>query len=211
MARAYKNIPLPTPTGNAVPSTDIRDAVFAGAKLDEEVNSLNETYTDRLGNFHTTSHGRDIKFSAQMVRQAIQLNAQLAQQASVFAQAQQAKEDAFNGSLAEQKERIDYIIANLGLKVLGDYEDGPYTIEDYNELIRYDNAYWKLRADVPKGTSTTGTTAASWVNDGPHFVNVGDSDLRQNIADNTTAATGAGAVGYGAGNAYPYGTVGDRL
>ncbi|MBK0698888.1 hypothetical protein GZZ85_14375, partial [Klebsiella aerogenes] len=41
--------PLPTPTQNPVPSTDIRDAVFAGAKMDEIVSSDNKTYIDRLG------------------------------------------------------------------------------------------------------------------------------------------------------------------
>ncbi|MGA8121336.1 hypothetical protein [Rouxiella badensis] len=168
-------------------------------------------YLDRLGTQRMTLNGFNIKMSAQLVAAANKLNAQLAQQAAVFTSAQNARTAAFNGSLAEQKQRIDYVVANLGLEVIGDYEKGPYTITEYNQLIRYDNAYWKLRADVPLGTSTTGTTAASWVNDGPHFVNVGDSELRQNIADNTTAATGAGAVGYAPGNAYPYGTVGDRL
>ncbi|WP_343558245.1 hypothetical protein [Klebsiella aerogenes] len=41
--------PLPTPTQNPVPSTDIRDAVYAGAMMDLIVSSTAKMYTDRLG------------------------------------------------------------------------------------------------------------------------------------------------------------------
>ncbi len=50
-------VPLPTPTDNAVPSTDIRDAVYAGAMLDKVVTSTELTYTDRLGDEHYTVDG----------------------------------------------------------------------------------------------------------------------------------------------------------
>ena len=50
-------VPLPTPTDNAVPSTDIRDAVYAGAMLDKAVTSTELTYTDRLGGEHYTVDG----------------------------------------------------------------------------------------------------------------------------------------------------------
>lgn len=55
-------VPLPTPTQVTVPSTDIRNAVFAGAKLDEEVTGAGEYYTDRLGKHRLTNTGRNIKF-----------------------------------------------------------------------------------------------------------------------------------------------------
>ncbi|EPJ5864513.1 hypothetical protein JRA82_005397, partial [Raoultella ornithinolytica] len=55
-------IPLPTPTKNPVPSTDIRDHLFAGAKLDEEVNSTTESYLDRFNVSHLTAVGRDNVF-----------------------------------------------------------------------------------------------------------------------------------------------------
>lgn len=48
---------LPTPTDNAVPSTDIRDAVYAGAMLDKVVTSTEPTYIDRLGGEHYTVDG----------------------------------------------------------------------------------------------------------------------------------------------------------
>ncbi|HBV3439778.1 TPA: hypothetical protein MDU43_004459 [Klebsiella pneumoniae] len=50
-------VPLPTPTDNAVPSTDIRDSVYAGAMLDKVVTSTEQKYVDRLGNEHYTVDG----------------------------------------------------------------------------------------------------------------------------------------------------------
>ena len=50
-------VPLPTPTDNQVPSTDIRDAVYAGAMLDKVVTSTDLTYHDRLGGEHYTVDG----------------------------------------------------------------------------------------------------------------------------------------------------------
>lgn len=40
---------IPTPTNNDVPSADIRDHVFAGAKLDQAMTSTDLTFTDRKG------------------------------------------------------------------------------------------------------------------------------------------------------------------
>ncbi|HHN8382575.1 TPA: hypothetical protein ACRRW5_003760 [Klebsiella quasipneumoniae] len=49
--------PLPTPTTNPVPSTDIRDHVYAGAMLDKLITTITELYyTDRLGQNHKTWH-----------------------------------------------------------------------------------------------------------------------------------------------------------
>ena len=50
-------VPLPTPTDNDVPSTDVRDAVYAGAMLDKVVTSTELTYKDRLGGEHYTVDG----------------------------------------------------------------------------------------------------------------------------------------------------------
>lgn len=57
MAKNYLNIPVPTPTHNPVPSTDIRDHVFGGAKVDEFVTSLAQYYLDRFGKKHHTIEG----------------------------------------------------------------------------------------------------------------------------------------------------------
>ncbi|MFW8352129.1 hypothetical protein ACOIBN_27300 [Klebsiella pneumoniae] len=50
-------VPLPTPTNNPVPSTDIRDAVYASAMLDKVVTSTELKYIDRLGGEHYTVDG----------------------------------------------------------------------------------------------------------------------------------------------------------
>lgn len=56
-------VPLPTPTQVPVPSTDIRNAVFAGAKLDEEVTGTGDYYTDRLSVQRLTNTGRTNLFN----------------------------------------------------------------------------------------------------------------------------------------------------
>ncbi|WP_341540989.1 tail spike protein, partial [Klebsiella michiganensis] len=63
-------VPLPTPTQVPVPSTDIRNAVFAGAKLDEEVTGAGEFYTDRLGVKRLTNTGRNNQFDAAQLDRA---------------------------------------------------------------------------------------------------------------------------------------------
>ncbi|HFX6876887.1 TPA: hypothetical protein ACIFNS_003508 [Klebsiella pneumoniae] len=63
-------VPLPTPTQVPVPSTDIRNAVFAGAKLDEEVTGTGEFYTDRLGVERLTNTGRNNQFDAAQLDRA---------------------------------------------------------------------------------------------------------------------------------------------
>ena len=63
-------VPLPTPTQAPVPSTDIRNAVFAGAKLDEEVTGTGEFYTDRLGVKRLTNTGRNNQFDAAQLDRA---------------------------------------------------------------------------------------------------------------------------------------------
>ena len=77
-------VPLPTPTQVPVPSTDIRNAVFAGAKLDEEVTSTGEFYTDRLGVKRLTNTGRNNQYNAAQQDRANQFQQFLLSSGYVF-------------------------------------------------------------------------------------------------------------------------------
>ncbi len=79
------------------------------------------------------------------------------------------------------EQRFNQFIENSGYKVLGDYSDGPFTLTEYNQLIRYQNELWKLTATTSIPFTTTGNDATSWANDSAHFVSVGDAALRQEL------------------------------
>lgn len=100
-------------------------------------------------------------------------------------------EQAFSAQLLSQQERFNTFIQSSGYKVIGEYTSGPLTITDYNQLIRYQNEFWKLTAATSLPFTTTGNDSASWVNDSAHFVSVGDAALRQELA----SPGGAGLIG----------------
>ncbi|EPK6574877.1 TPA: hypothetical protein RFC48_000029 [Klebsiella pneumoniae] len=77
-------VPLPTPTKVPVPSTDIRNAVFAGAKLDEEVTGTGDFYTDRLDVKRLTNTGRNNQFNAAQQERADQFQQFLLSSGYVF-------------------------------------------------------------------------------------------------------------------------------
>ncbi|EMH6517120.1 hypothetical protein V6N67_004116 [Raoultella planticola] len=77
-------VPLPTPTKVPVPSTDIRNAVFAGAKLDEEVTGTGDFYTDRLDMKRLTNTGRNNQFNAAQQERADQFQQFLLSSGYVF-------------------------------------------------------------------------------------------------------------------------------
>lgn len=156
-------VPLPTPTQAPVPSTDIRNAVFAGAKLDEEVTGTGNLYIDRLGVKRLTNTGRNNQFNS----------------------AQQDRLTLFNNQLADQNARFNEFIASSGYLIIGDYYDGPLTVEDYNQLVMYKNELYKLTSATGIPFTTSGNSDSSWSeSDSVHFVSVGDAALRQNLASN---------------------------
>ncbi|EPK1481304.1 phage tail fiber protein [Klebsiella pneumoniae] len=153
-------VPLPTPTQVPVPSTDIRNAVFACAKLDEEVTGLGDFYTDRLGSKHLTNTGRNNQFQ----------------------DAQNQRESDFVASQVDKEARFQQFLLNSGYQFLGDYENGPYTITARNQIIRYQNEFWRLNAATIPPYTTTGINNASWATDITHLVSVGDANLRQELS-----------------------------
>ncbi|HHG1209407.1 TPA: phage tail fiber protein [Klebsiella pneumoniae] len=153
-------VPLPTPTQVPVPSTDIRNAVFAGAKLDEEVTGLGDFYTDRLGAKHLTNTGRNNQFQ----------------------DAQNQRDSDFVASQADKEARFQQFLLNSGYQFLGDYENGPHTITARNQIIRYQNEFWRLNAATNPPYTTTGINSTSWATDITHLVSVGDANLRQELS-----------------------------
>ncbi|MEY0667407.1 hypothetical protein AB7262_08765 [Escherichia coli] len=93
--------------------------------------------------------------------------------------------------LLNQQQRFNTFIQSSGYKVIGEYTAGPLTLTEYNQLIRYQDAFWKLTATTDIPYTTTGNDAASWVNDSTHFVSVGDAALRQELG----ARGGSGLIG----------------
>ncbi|WP_157962061.1 hypothetical protein [Rahnella sp. NRRL B-41462] len=91
-------------------------------------------------------------------------------------------EQEFSSQLHSQEQRFNIFIQNSGYQVIGDYVNGPLTIDEYNQLIRYNGELWKITAATNIPYTTTGNDSSSWVVDSTHFVSVGDAALRQNLA-----------------------------
>ena len=141
-----------TPTQLPIPSEKPQDLKFNAGKIDEFVTSMGWTYTDRFGVKHYTIEG--IRYIA---------------------------EQGFAAQLLSQEQRFNLFIQNSGYKVIGDYEDGPLTITEYNQLVRYDGELWKLTAATDIPFTTTGNDDSSWATDSTHLVSVGDAALRQEL------------------------------
>ncbi|HHI1218892.1 TPA: hypothetical protein ACP4T3_004153 [Escherichia coli] len=157
-----------TPTNKPIPSEDPRDLKFNAGKIDEEVNGSADYYADRFGAQRLTNTGRNHQFQNQMQQQADDWLSQLNQQESDFQQ----------------------FLLNSGYQFLGDYENGPYTIAARNQIIRYQNEFWRLNAATNPPYATTGVNSTSWSTDVTHLVSVGDATLRQEL---TTIGDGKAA------------------
>lgn len=78
--------------------------------------------------------------------------------------------------------QFQQFLLNSGYEFLGDYENGPYTITARNQIIRYQNEFWRLNAGTNPSYTTTGINSTSWETDVTHLVSVGDANLRQELA-----------------------------
>lgn len=159
-----------TPTNKPIPSEDPRDLKFNAGKIDEEVNGSADYYTDRFDVQRLTNTGRNNQFQDQMTQQADDWLTQFNQQESDFQQ----------------------FLLNSGYHFLGDYENGPYTISARNQIIRYQNEFWRLNAATNPPYTTTGINSTSWATDVMHLVSVGDATLRQDLASDT----GSNIIGF---------------
>lgn len=142
-------------TNNPLGSTDARDLFDNIQNADFAVNSITQAiWRDRFGKNRKTFWGMEQQFSAQMSAQAQQHAAQI----------------------TYQKERFNTLVQNSGYEVIGNYESGPLTVTDYNQLVRYNNELWKLTASTPVPYTTT-----TWSVDSTRFVSAGDAALRNEL------------------------------
>ncbi|WP_220428397.1 hypothetical protein, partial [Klebsiella pneumoniae] len=117
--------------------------------------------------------GRDGLFSDQLGKQRSDF---------IYQYNQQAQE--FDAQLASQESRYESVLQQAGKTVLGRYEDGPWTLTSYNQLVSYGGTFWKLAASVAIGSeyTTAGTTESTWnATDKANFVDVGQDQLRSEL------------------------------
>ncbi|HII0415939.1 TPA: hypothetical protein ACYX8Z_005225 [Klebsiella pneumoniae] len=158
------------PIGSSAP-----EVLLINAKnLDFAMNDITTAFwKDRFGQERKTWYG--IESSLEVMRAA-----QLAAFISQFNQ--QAQE--FDAQLASQESRYESVLQQAGKTVLGRYEDGPWTLTSYNQLVSYGGTFWKLAASVVIGAgyTTAGTTGATWdATDRANFVDVGQDQLRTEL------------------------------
>ncbi|AYJ72814.1 hypothetical protein CPT_Seifer_032 [Klebsiella phage Seifer] len=96
-----------------------------------------------------------------------------------------ATKATWNAWFGSAQNRFDNFIASSGFNEVGDYYSGPITIQDYNDVIRYQGEAWKLNYSTPIPYTTSGNTDTSWLaTDKAKFNFLGEDVLRQNLASN---------------------------
>lgn len=163
-----------TPTNKPIPSEDPRDLKFNAGKVDEEVNGSADYYTDRFSVQRLTNTGRNNQFQ----------------------DAQTQREYDFVASQADKEARYQQFLLSSGYQFLGDYENGPYTITARNQIIRYQNEFWRLNASTNPPYTTTGVNSTSWTVDVTHLVSVGDATLRQELGSSTSGIVALPSSGF---------------
>ena len=163
---------------------DPKDFLDNSQNLDFALNDITKAiWTDRFGRSRKTLWGAEQEFSAQLLDQKQKLDAQMLYQKQKLDAQVLTQEQKLNAQILSQEQRFDIFIQSSGYIVIGEYTDGPLTIDEYNKLIRYNGELWKLNAETTPPYTTTGNDATSWVSDSTHFVSVADAQLRQQISD----------------------------
>lgn len=130
------------------------------------------------------SVGLEEKIDAQLSEQATEFESQMTDQQSSFTSQLNQQLHIFDDQLSDQQARLETVIKNAGSQVLGHYEDGPWTLTGYNQLVSYGGTFWKLAASVVIGSgyTTAGTTESTWnATDKANFVDVGQDQLRSEL------------------------------
>lgn len=165
-------VPLPTPTQVPVPSTDIRNAVFAGAKLDEEVTGTGEFYTDRLGAKRLTNTGRNNQFDAAQLDRANRFEQFLLSSGYVFLG--DYEDGPFQFSARNQYIRYDnqYYRLNaatdVGFTTTG--TDATSFANDVAHLVLMDGDVLRQELASPSGASNVGLSQGGTVQDAVYWL-----------------------------------------
>lgn len=80
-------------------------------------------------------------------------NTQLLNQLSAFISQFNQQAQEFDAQLTSQESRYEIVLQQAGKTVLGRYEDGPWTLTSYNQLVSYGGTFWKLAASVVIGAA----------------------------------------------------------
>lgn len=92
------------------------------------------------------------------------------------------RNNQFQVAQTQRESDFQQFLLNSGYQFLGDYENGPYTIAARNQIVRYQNEFWRLNAATNPPYTTTGVNSTSWSTDVTHLVSVGDANLRQELS-----------------------------
>ncbi|EOG2203911.1 hypothetical protein ACK5MC_004852, partial [Klebsiella pneumoniae] len=183
-------------TGNPVPSTDMRDVFDNSQNLDFSLNDITSSiWTDRLGRPRMSWFGIESAFELRLAEQESKFNIDqlirsndfdkfLENKNSIFISQFNQQAQEFDAQLTSQESRYEIVLQQAGKTVLGRYEDGPWTLTSYNQLVSHAGTFWKLAASVAIGSgyTTAGTTESTWnATDKANFVDVGQDQLRSEL------------------------------
>lgn len=100
-------------------------------------------------------------------------------------------ENIFSASQQDKEDRFQAFLLSSGYQYIGEYDSGPLTITAYNQVFLKDGNLWGAGAAL----ALPYTTVNNWTTDQPKMVLRGDNVLRQDLANTTDLAKGAGQVG----------------
>ena len=140
---------------------------------------------------------RDLKFNAGKIDEEVNGSADYyADRFGVQRLTNTGRNNQFQDAQTQRESDFQQFLLNSGYQFLGDYENGPYTIAARNQIIRYQNEFWRLNAATNPPYTTTGVDNTSWAVDVTHLVSVGDANLRQELS----SENGSELVDYKHGN-----------
>lgn len=132
---------------------------------------------------------RDLKFNAGKIDEEVNGGADYyTDRLGVQRLTNTGRNKQFQDAQTQREYDFQQFLLNSGYQFLGDYENGPYTISARNQIIRYQNEFWRLNVATNPPYTTTGINSASWTTDVTHLVSVGDANLRQELSSETGAS-----------------------